>query len=109
MHRPSDIHPARFDPADYDLVIVGTPVWAGQMSPPVRTYLDHYSAQFKRLAVFCTEGGVNGEHALKEMTDLARLKPQAELIVNEPELSSGAYKDKVNAFTDSLASAITAA
>jgi len=27
------------DPASYDLVLVGSPVWGGRMSSPIRTYL----------------------------------------------------------------------
>lgn len=44
------------DPADYDLVVVGTPVWAGRASTPVTTFLKKYQSSIKRLAVFLTHG-----------------------------------------------------
>ena len=109
LHQLPDIHEPRFDPADYDLVVVGTPVWAGRMAPPVRTYVDRYSARFKSLALFCTEGGANGEHALKELAELARFEPKAQLIVTEAELTSGSYAGKVEAFVDALAPTKTTA
>jgi len=37
---------------NYDLVIIGTPVWAGNVSPAVRSYLSQN--KFKRVAFFCS-------------------------------------------------------
>jgi hypothetical protein len=37
--RPSVIAPAKHDVSSYDLVVVGTPVWAWSVSSPVRAYL----------------------------------------------------------------------
>jgi len=47
------------DPDEYDLVIVGTPVWAWTMSPAVRTYLGQHP--FKKVAFFCTYGALKGK------------------------------------------------
>ena len=37
------IEPAQHDPAGYDLVIVGTPVWAYSASTPARSYLSEHA------------------------------------------------------------------
>ena len=44
-------------PADYDLIIVGTPVWAGRPSPAITTYLKKNDLSGKKVAVFFTQGG----------------------------------------------------
>ncbi len=44
-------------PAAYDLVIVGTPVWAGQPTPAIRTYLKKNDFSGKKVAVFFAQGG----------------------------------------------------
>ncbi len=31
------------NPADYDLVIIGTPIWAGTITPAIRTYVIKYA------------------------------------------------------------------
>jgi menaquinone-dependent protoporphyrinogen IX oxidase len=33
------LEPIKFNPKEYDLVIIGTPIWAWNMSVPIRTYL----------------------------------------------------------------------
>jgi flavodoxin len=44
-------------PADYDLVIVGTPVWAGRPTPAILTYLENQNLSDKKVALFFTQGG----------------------------------------------------
>ncbi len=50
MGRASDINPISKDPADYDLVIVGTPVWSSNMATPIFTYLIQNKDKIKNMA-----------------------------------------------------------
>jgi len=43
-------------PQDYELVIVGTPVWAGKITPAVRTYLKRNNLAGKKVAIFVAMG-----------------------------------------------------
>lgn len=43
--------------AEYDLVVVGTPVWAGRPTPAIVTYLKKNDLSGKKVAVFFTQGG----------------------------------------------------
>lgn len=45
------------NPDDYDLVIIGTPVWVGASTPAFRTYLAENKSKIKKFAVFTTSGG----------------------------------------------------
>src|ERR1700690_822698 len=49
--RPT-LRPSLRDPAGYDLVIVGSPVWGSSVSSPVRSYLDEHAGSLPRLAFF---------------------------------------------------------
>jgi flavodoxin len=102
FQRPEPIQEPIFDPRDYDLVILGTPVWAGRMAPPVMTYLKQHLGQLKQVALFCTEGGANGERALRQIAELTGLEPKAQLIVTEAELKTGAVQDEVKTFVAAL-------
>jgi flavodoxin len=97
--RRGSIHPTETDPAGYDLVIVGTPVWAGRLSAPVRTYIADHKTDLKHVAFFCTEGAFGGPRVFKTMEDLSGQHPVATLEITGGDLKSGQYRDKVSAFT----------
>jgi flavodoxin len=46
------------DPKDYDLIFIGSPLWAGSYAPSVHTLLNTVSFEGKNLALFiCHSGG----------------------------------------------------
>jgi flavodoxin len=55
-HLPA-IHDLEKNPADYDLVVVGTPVWANTMASPVRSFFEKYHDSLKKVSLFVTKGG----------------------------------------------------
>ncbi|MGZ3295282.1 MAG: flavodoxin family protein [Xanthobacteraceae bacterium] len=59
--RPSIIAPNKHDVLSYDLVVIGTPVWAWSLSSPVRAYLMTTAGQLPDVAFFCTLGGKGSE------------------------------------------------
>lgn len=91
------------DPADYDLVVLGTPVWAWNLSPPMRTYISAQSAKFGDVGFFCTEGGAGGDGVFKQMAELSGKRPVATLIVTEAELKNSDYGDELQEFAQDLA------
>ena len=53
------LHPLEKAPQDYDLLFIGTPVWAGHCTPPLRSFFAQTDLQDKAIALFCTyRGGV---------------------------------------------------
>lgn len=52
--RTVPIQATQHDPADYDLVVVGTPVYASSLPAPVRAYLQQHGATCKEVAFFST-------------------------------------------------------
>ena len=48
----------RFNPKDYDTVLIGTPIWAGSIAPPLRTFLLSNKLKGKNVAIFlCSSSG----------------------------------------------------
>lgn len=56
--------------ADYDLVILGTPVWGWDMVPAVRTYLEKEKDKFKTMALFVTSGNTSVDKVVKSFEDV---------------------------------------
>ncbi|MDN5327522.1 MAG: hypothetical protein PWP03_160 [Candidatus Woesearchaeota archaeon] len=57
------------NPENYDLIILGTPVWNGRITPAVRTYLIKNKGKIKQCAIFATCVGRQGI-CLKQMREL---------------------------------------
>ena len=100
---PAPIRSITKDPGEFDLVVVGTPVWAGNMSSPIRTYLTDQGRKFKRLAIFCAEGGSGGENVMSQIATLCARKPVAKLIVTDKEINSGSADERIRQFGNRLA------
>jgi flavodoxin len=86
----------------YDLVVVGTPVWARNVSGPVRTYLDQNKRKFHSVAFFCTYGGSGSEKALKTMEKLCGRPAAGKLDVLERDVKSTDYAGDVKRFAAKL-------
>ncbi|MEJ6002298.1 flavodoxin family protein [Paucibacter soli] len=74
------------NPADYELVVIGTPVWNWGLAAPVRSYASQYAQQFKQVAFFCTEGGSGEQGAFDELQRICGKSPLVTLAVKEGEL-----------------------
>jgi len=88
----------QFNPAEYDLAIIGTPIWAWNMSAPIRTYVSQQKNNFKKAAFFCTMGGSGGKRAFSEMEKIIELKPITTLALTTKEVVGGNFSEKVEKF-----------
>jgi len=100
--RSAEIGTLKHDPSQYDLVAIGTPIWAWTMVPAIRTYLTQQQGKIKQAAFFCTEGSSGGAKAFGFMEELLGKKPLATLELNSKELADGSYKSKLLQFAEAL-------
>jgi flavodoxin len=87
---------------DYDLVIVGTPIWAWNVCPAVRTFLLNNKEKIKNLAFFATEGGSGDEKAFAEMESISGKRPVAILALRTKEVVKGEYSEKIDKFVKEI-------
>ncbi|MBL7131440.1 MAG: hypothetical protein ISS45_08590 [Candidatus Omnitrophica bacterium] len=90
------------NPSVYDVLIIGTPVWAFTMTPAIRTYIIENKRSFNRVAFFCTQGGAGAKKTFKDMQDLCGLKPLAVLELTTKEVVNGRYSQKLKKFIPQL-------
>ena len=76
------------DPYDYDLVIVGTPIWNGRVTPAIRTYLLWNREKIKNAAFFSTCAGRPGK-CLEQMEELWGKKPILRKVLIRKRLDEG--------------------
>jgi flavodoxin len=91
------------DPSQYSLVVLGTPVWAGHMASPVRTYLTLQHAHLPRMAFFATMGGHGAEETIRELKFLTRSDVAPSCAFTQAEIERARYAQKLEGFAKSLA------
>lgn len=99
---PAKIEPIAKNPADYDLVIIGTPCWAGKIASPVRAYLMGQKDKIKKAAFFCVRGGSDPRAIFDEMAELSGQAPLATLALLTKEVAKNKFKEQVDHFIESL-------
>ena len=90
------------DPAEYDLVVVGTPIWGWSVSAPVRTFLWRYQRRIHEVAFFVTCGGSGGARVLAQMARAVGRAPRGSLVLTEREIVAGAIEAQAPRFIQDL-------
>ena len=61
----TEIGETQKSPKDYDLIVIGTPVWNSRPTSAIRTYLKRNNLSGKKVAIFCTNEGMGEEKAVE--------------------------------------------
>lgn len=89
--------------ADYDLIVIGGPLWGGSMSAPIRSFITKYADKFSNLAFFSSQGGKYGkENLFEQMKFVTGCSPWATLAVSNREMENGNFKKSTSAFVNKL-------
>jgi len=102
-----DIEPPTVAPSAYDLLIIGTPVWAGNVCSPVRSYIAAHKAELKRVAFFCTQAGSDADKVLEEMAALCGQTPIATAAFTDSQIKRGQHLGRLDQFIRLIAGATT--
>ena len=100
--RAVPIKDVRHDPADYDLVVIGTPVYAGAAAGPVWSYIKRHRSEFKDVAFFCTGEDPHNEKVFVKMEETAGKAPRAVFPFHAPKVKEGEFGPQVEEFVAKL-------
>lgn len=67
LHREPPVLPPQQDLTQYDLVVIGGPLWGGRFAAPVRVFTRCHVVNARRVALFCTFGSYGAGQALESM------------------------------------------
>lgn len=101
----TEIEPVQADPTGFDLVVIGTPVWAGSCTPAVRTFCAQFAGRLPRVAFVATMGGRGDAGAFAAMQEACGQEPVATLTLIDKAIRRGdaeEYRAKVTAFAEEL-------
>jgi flavodoxin len=84
MKRRPALLPLDLDPASYELIFLGTPVWAWNCAPPLNTFLAEHDLATKKVALFCCHGGGPGKIFEKMKASLGSAQILGEIEFHDP-------------------------
>ncbi|MFH1786433.1 MAG: flavodoxin [archaeon] len=96
------INSQKKDPSKYDIVVLCTPVWAGRMASPVRTYISQNRGKLKKVAFFATQGSASEQRVFSDMETTLGKPPISSLYLTAKEVAEGNYTAKVREFASRL-------
>ncbi|RAP51717.1 MAG: hypothetical protein BZ137_09735 [Methanosphaera sp. rholeuAM130] len=95
-----DLEDLTYDPADYDEVILGVPVWASKAANPLISYIDKNNGKFKDIKIFVTAGSSGFESTIKQIEKHIGLKASKTMTLKTIDVKNDAYESKVNEFIE---------
>ena len=102
LHLESPIAPSRHAPRDYDLVVIGTPIWCWNVASPVRAYITRHRSAFRRVAFFCTMGGSGQAKVFRDLKVLCGRPAVATLSLRDDEITHRLHRHRLAEFAASL-------
>ena len=104
MAETPKLEPYTFDAEAYDRVIFGFPVWAGNVTPPIRTFVKEQDLREKRIAAFACQSGAGAEKAFGKLKAALGIETlEAELVLIDPkDKPSAEHEKKLEAFCTEL-------
>lgn len=100
--RPTELRPLAHDVSKYELVIVGTPVWAGNTTPAARTFIRQNRDRIKKVAFFCTMGGKSPGKTMQSLEEEAGKPPQNVLSLSEKVVMNQDIRIQIDDFVRGL-------
>jgi flavodoxin len=98
----TEIAPVKRNPVDYDLVVVGTPIWAWSPTPAIRTYLCQNDLEGKKVALFYTFDSDLKQGAERTKQLLPKAKIISELQLLSPSKNKEETEKKITDWCTSL-------
>ncbi len=97
-----ELEPYSFNASDYDLVIIGTPVWASNFTPPLRTFFENNDLTGKKIAVIATSAGGDSAKCVEAVKTAAGADSLAAVLslVDPKEKPSDENEKQIAAFID---------
>ncbi len=84
MKKKPELLPLGKEPQDYDILFIGTPVWAWSYAPALNTFFSSAELRDKKIALFCCHTGRQGEVFEKMKKTLAGNKVLSQMDFLDP-------------------------
>ena len=106
-HSATPIKPPKYDPSQFDIILIIGPLWAGNISCPVRGYLTVTVPHIGRYAAFITSTEGKPDRAFEQLGQIIGHAPVAIGSVAIRDVLGKTWEAKVDAFAATVETAMT--
>jgi flavodoxin len=100
--KETEIGKIKHMPQDYDLIVIGTPVWSSSPTPAIRTYINHNDLAGKKVALFLTASKENKKALEKTKSLLSKSNIIGELMLEQPLKNKEETQKTITAWCQTL-------
>jgi flavodoxin len=101
--KTTKIRSPRKDLQGYNLIILISPIWAGNIVPALRTYIKENKKEIKKVAFASVSGkGDENEGVLGELNQLVGKKVSSSLLLSEQEFEDRSLNSALDQFVKNL-------
>lgn len=101
--KKADLQSITKDMNDYDLIILGCPVWAGTYPPAVGTFLKDFPFHGKKLGIFACSKSGNAEKMIEKIEEERKdCETAAAVSLIDPRSNKEKCDPELDAFADKL-------
>lgn len=87
----------------FDHIIIGTPIWAGNITPAIRTFLVENKNKIKSYSIFSvSELGKKNSKILNDIEKIVGFKPKSYVFIKNVELKKNLVEEKINRFVENV-------
>lgn len=104
LHLQPQIKTVKYEPGDYDLVVIGTPIWFSNMASPVRSYISQHCKHVKQVAFFCTYSGSGQLSVLNSLSKLIDKPAVATLALSDKTIAADQFRKPLSRFVSQIRS-----
>jgi len=88
----SEIKTMDFDIHNYDLVFIGTPVWAFKPTPQINAFISKADFKDKKVIIFVTMGGTGDKSTIKALVNA--IKSKGGKVINSFAIRTGGVRSE---------------
>ena len=105
QEKETKIAPTKLVPTGYDLLVIGTPIWAWRPTPAIRTYIVNNDFSGKKVALFFTIGSDLKQAVEKTKALIPNAVVVSDIVLTNPLENEEETKKKIVEWCNSLKTA----
>ncbi len=94
------------DPANFEAVVLVSPIWAARLAGPMRSFVTAHREAFREVVVVSLMGGKGHQGAVAELAHLIGRAPLRNTAFKEREVQDGTFMVPLEAFAASVQHAV---